>query len=237
MREYYDLNAGAVDEAKKSLLERLGWNAAGATGGDFSGSALRLVRTAIVSENPRKNARKALEKSEIIIASGDSDEFYREASECVEVDLIQDPELMSKNDAVDYPSSGLDGIIAKSMSLNNIGYAINYRNVLESRGMKRAQILWRIRYNVMLCTKYGVNIVTASCATDKMQLRAPLELASIGCLLGLDRSGWVKTVSDNPANVLCKAADRDNPDVITKGLKVVEWGGYERKASGKCGWY
>jgi RNase P/RNase MRP subunit p30 len=238
MREYVDVNAGVFDKEKVGMLEDLGWNAACFTGKvKKPDTRLRIYKAAVVTSEARKNTRKALDNADVVIAAGDSGDFYREACECVEVDLIQDPELIAKNDAIDYPASGLDPIIAKSMRENNIAYLLDFKSILDSSGLQRARIIRRMRYNTKLCVKYGVSVVTASCCTHKYGLRCPRELASIGQLLGLDRSSSMKTVSENPLKVLEKTLDRSNPDVITKGVRVVEWGTQEKKPKKKHGWY
>ena len=77
----------------------------------------------------------------------------------------------------------------------------------------------------------------ASCASDKYGLRDPKGLSSIGHLIGLKEKECISAVSSNPLKVLTKANSRNNPDEITKGMKVVDWGTSEKKKNSKHGWY
>ena len=88
----------------------------------------------------------------------------------------------------------------------------------------------------MLARKYGTPLVLTSGARDKWGLRAPGELMAFGKCLGMTELEARDAVS--PAALLKKVSDRKNPNVILKGLEVLEWGKSKSKDKKKMfGWY
>jgi RNase P/RNase MRP subunit p30 len=193
---------------------------------------------ALISGDARKNARKALDaQADVIIADGRIEDACRTASECWEVDLIVNPELTGSRDLLDQWSSGLDHVMASFMAERGIGYCVNTANILDAAGVKRARLLGRIMQNLRLARKYRVNIVFATGARDKWSIRSPSDLAQLAKTLGLPDAESRKTVSQNPLFYVKRASERNNPDILTKGLEVVDWGSQQRKPKRKYGWY
>ncbi len=187
----------------------------------------------------QKRARSALESgAEIILVAGGDEEINRAAAECWEVDVLCHPERVSGKDLMDQKFSGIDDVMARFMAERGIALEISLSELLSCYGTARAQLMGRMRQNIMLAKKYGTPIVLTSGAKDRFGMRSPQDLYSVGITLGMDAGLAKKALSDYPAMLAKKSSDRRDPDNITKGLEVVSWGGARHGREKKLfGWY
>ncbi|MBD3388785.1 MAG: hypothetical protein GF416_06930 [Candidatus Altiarchaeales archaeon] len=226
----------AVETSKK-----LGWDIVCSVAEYSRGlkkSEAEVLSGALISDSIRKNSRKALDSgADIIIAEGSGEKGGREASECWEVDLIVNLESVRERDRVNQRSSGLDHVMASYMAERNTGYCINLENILNTRGVRRAQTLGRIGQNIRLCRKYGVKTVFGTGRSDRWSARSPHDLILFARLLGMGDVEAKRTVTDNPMHFLRKSEARNDPDRMMKGLEVVRWGSGKPKPNRKYGWY
>jgi len=135
-----------------------------------------------------KQAEKVRNRAEILMVHGGNYDINRAACENPLVDILCHPEL-GRGD------SGLDHIVVKAAADNNVAIEINFREILESYKRQRVHILSSMRKNVKLCSKYEANIITASGAISKWNLRSGRDLAAITYLLGLDLGKAIDTVT------------------------------------------
>ena len=238
-------NAESVEYSR-----RMGWDGVCAAG-EYNGNSgfrkfVEEVRSlgddvsagAVVSGDMRKNARKALDAgADLVFADGRGVEDSRRASECWEVDFIVNPEVNDGRDGINQWNSGLDHVTVSFIAERGIGYCVNTDNILHARGVKRARLFGRVMQNIRLCRKYGVRVVFSSGARSKWGVRNPHDLILLARSLGVSVGGARDTVSKNPAYFVKKAADRNSPDVIMKGVEVLDWSSQERKPKRKYGWY
>lgn len=66
-------------------------------------------------------------------------------------------------------------------------FLLDFSDILNSTGGKRASIIKRMRNFAKLCLKYKVPFVIASFAKNKAEMRTADELIHIGFLIGLNR--------------------------------------------------
>ncbi|MEA3255384.1 MAG: RNase P subunit p30 family protein [Candidatus Altiarchaeota archaeon] len=185
----------------------------------------------------QKKSRAALEYADLILADGGDEDVNRVASECWEVDVLCHPEKGVQKDYTSQRSSGLNHVSARFMAERYIALELNFSEILCTYGVVRSQVMGRMRQNVMLARKYGVPLIISSGAVGKSALRSPRELMAVGLTLGMD-AGFVKRVMEYPLEVIKKSRDRKNPDVLMKGLEVVDWGDSKPKEKKKMyGWY
>jgi len=240
---FYDLNVGVGDEEILKTAQTLGWDGVCLTrdvkkgDGKFCDevSGLDVLTGAMIPSPIRKNARKALELADMVLVEGGDESVNRKASECWEVDVLAHPERNTNKDFMHQRNSGIDHIMARFMKERCIAIEINFSEVLNSSGNSRARILGRMRQNVMLARKYKTPVVLTSGARDKWGLRAPGELMAFGRCLGMTELEARTAVC--PAALLKKVSDRKNPDIILKGLEVLDWGKSKPKEKKMCGWY
>ncbi len=219
MPEFYDINGFPED----AISQKLGWS--------------RVVKPAIIkSKSVQPEARKVRRDAEVVIAAGGA-KINRLASECWEVDIIGSPELHDEKDFMHQANSGIDYVIARACAERGIAAELNFGNVLNSHGRRRAQILARMAQNVRICRDAGCDLVITSGAIDAYGLRAPRDLMAFGVLLGMSLEEAKAAVSDNPRKILKRGEDRADPDIMLKGLEVKKWGSEPRKEKKMCGWY
>lgn len=252
MKERYaDLCILKPDGSVIEMAEKLGWDAICLAGEfkdtqsfkKFAEEAEKLKKGgaelyvgAVISDNIAEKARKAVECADLIIAEGKNEEACRQAAESHEVDLLLSPEGYVENDLTDYRNSGLDHVTMKSMADRKTAYGIRFADILNSYGSRRIQLLGRIRQNIQLALKYKTPVIAVSGASSEYELRAPREIIAYLSYLGLGDAAK-KTVTENPLKLIKKIKDRSNPNVITEGVGVVEWGGQQKKPKKKSGWY
>jgi ribonuclease P/MRP protein subunit RPP1 len=251
---FYDLHvrSGQQDSAYKTLAG-IGWKGACmiTPEGIESKQPLELsddpsqqmVRGALIApktpDSVQKMARSALESgADIILVEGGVEEINRAAAECWEVDVICHPERVPGKDPLDQKNSGIDDVMARFMAERGIAIEICLLELLSCYGVVRAQVMGRMRQNIMLAKKYKTPIIITSGAKDRYGMRAPHDLVSLGITLGMDAGMAKKAVSDHPAMLIKKSIDRRGSDVLLAGLEVVSWGTPKGNRNKKLfGWY
>lgn len=75
---------------------------------------------------------------------------------------------------------------------NNIVIVITLTKFLEARGVERARLVVNGRRLVNLANKSGVSVLLTTGAMNRFQLRVPLQLISLGVILGMtpNRAKW-----------------------------------------------
>lgn len=223
MNTPYDLNVRSVESL--DYLHKLGWDGACLVQPyDKKGlkkttsKELDLLTAAEITGDIRKNARRALDHVDLVFAAGNA----REASECWEVDAI-------------YACRDIDNVVARFMRERDIALMIDFSELLDARS--KSKVIRVISKNVLLARKYKIPIVMASGAITRFGIRSPRDLACVATLFGLRVTEVKRTVVDNPQQLVRKARDRKDPNVILKGLRVVSWGAQRPQTKKYWGWY
>ena len=123
-----------------------------------------------------------------IIVLGSTDEINRAALEDKRVDMLLSPEEKKKKDFMHFRNSGLNHILCRFASQNNIKIGISFSSLVRNSGKELSLRLGRIMQNIMICRKYRTKIVIASFAESQEQLASPYELKSLGFSLGMTPS-------------------------------------------------
>ena len=123
-----------------------------------------------------KNQLKRLDRNELNLVEGGS--LNREILENRNVDVLLSPEKNVKNDFLHHRDSGLNHILCKIASKNNIAIGINFNDILNLERVERSQRIGRIMQNIRLCRKFKVKIVAGSFAKSEDELRNLTDLAS-----------------------------------------------------------
>lgn len=255
---YYDLHITCEDsENKLKFAEKLGWNGICLVEDfnnpdkfmDFSEEVywLRqnskldtLIGALIHPESQRRLkevSRSALEYVDIILVDGGDTEINRMASECWEVDILAHPERNRQKDFMRQRNSGINDVIAKLMAEKCVAIEFNFSEILNSGGMFRSRVMGRMQQNVRLARKYNVPMILTSGAIDRYGMRSPRDLMAIGKTLGMTDKEAKSSVSTDAMRIVQKSRDRKNPDILMKGLQVVEWGEQEKRKKRMYGWY
>ncbi len=248
--EYCNLHVGWNLEFSEKLdqLESLGWHCVCFTKEFDSGfrdflrdinalrkdSPVKLCTGALINKPVRRNARKVLDKADLVFVEGEA----REASECWEVDILSRPEKEAERDYMKQRNSGVDHVIARNMSERFIALELNFSDILHSRGRARATLLGRMRQNIKVALKYSTPLVFTTGSDRPSDLRGPGEMVSLAKVLGLSEGEAKATMSSTPLRLMEKSGKRRDPNILLKGLEVVDWGTLRKPSRKKMyGWY
>jgi|GEM_PF-1056263 len=128
---------------------------------------------------------RAYSKKQIIFVLGSNDEVNRAALENKRVSALLNPEQTRKKDFMHSRNSGLNHVLCKLASQNNIAIGISFEDITNLKGIERAERLGRIMQNIMLCRKYNTKILLASFGKN---LSSCYDLRSLGFSLGMTPS-------------------------------------------------
>lgn len=121
------------------------------------------------------------------IISGGNEIINRKAVESKSVDILLHPEENTKKDFMHSRNSGLNQVLCKLASKNNVAIGFSFNNILNSSGMKRATILGRMMQNIILCRKYKVKMIIINHIANDSE-RSNGDLRSFGICLGMHPS-------------------------------------------------
>ena len=94
--------------------------------------------------------------------------------------------------------------VANVAQQNGIYVGISLAGILERHGAARIRHLRNMMFVITLCKKAGVGFVIVSGSRNRYGMRTPMDLASIGELLGLTQAQSLWAVSQAPEAILKK---------------------------------
>jgi hypothetical protein len=89
-------------------------------------------------------------------------------------------EFQNRKDFLHHRNSAINHITAKIMARNKIAYGFPVAELINAPKWKQPIIIGRMQQNIVLCKKYGVEIIIASFAKDPMDMRS---LKDVKCLV------------------------------------------------------
>ena len=110
-------------------------------------------------------------------------------------DLLFGIEKFGLKDKIKQKDSGLNQVLCKLAKKNEIKIGFSFSDLLNADDEKRAIILGRMVQNVILCNKYGVDMIIGSFAKNKYEMRSPNDLIAFGRLLGM-RKIWNEKIDN-----------------------------------------
>lgn len=183
---------------------------------DVSGQTKIEIFSGIEARNVNELNKlvKMRREFDILLARGSDINFNRKAVETAEVDILTHPEFGRKD-------SGLNHIMMKIATKNNVAIEINFREILLSSKASRSHILRNITTNVSLCKKYKTPIVICSGAISQWQMKDPIVLQSLGSMLGLELGETKKCLTEIPLNITNTIRERRSEKWIMPGVKEI----------------
>ena len=113
----------------------------------------------LIEEESFDKARKRIREDksgEIIFASKD-DELSRKILEKEKIDVLLIKQK-GRKDRQKQRNSGLNSVMSKIAKKNGVKIGIYLDEIIESRGMEKAEILSRVQQNIKLCNKSKVGM-------------------------------------------------------------------------------
>ncbi|MBI2668149.1 hypothetical protein HYX17_05280 [Candidatus Woesearchaeota archaeon] len=151
---------------------------------------------------------------ELNIVEGNS--LNREILTCKSIDILASPEKNRKEDFLHHRNSGLNHILCALAKKNKIAIAFSFNEILKSKGVERAKIIGRMQQNVRLCRKYKVEMIIASFATNKYEMRSLTDLKSFGTVIGMNPVEIKKSFT--VVNDILKR----KKEYIAEGIRILE---------------
>jgi ribonuclease P/MRP protein subunit RPP1 len=152
---------------------------------------------------------------DILLVRGGDLKLNRAAVETPQVDILTHPEY-ERND------SGLNHVLAKLASKNNVAIEINFREILATNGYHRAKVLKNIRQNIILAKKYNAPIILCSGAISHYELKDPYFMISMAVQLGMSLKEAKISISKVPEEIINRSVERRDKNWIMPGVKVIE---------------
>jgi len=193
MTECYDRCLRETSEEVEELAEELGWSA---TNCKFNTVFLEADNGGELKKKIKNNRDDA----DVLVFKGGNVKLNRKAAEDTRVDVLLHPEKGRKD-------SGLDHVIAEEASKNKVAIGFDLHQLMKNK-KQQTHVLTAWRKNLQLCEKYDTPFVLTSGAEEKLDLRAPRELAAVIKSLGFKGN---RAVSENPEKIL-ERAERVNQD-------------------------
>ena len=154
-------------------------------------------------------------KFDILLVRGGNIELNRYACESPEVDILTHPEYERYD-------SGLNHVLVKSATKNDVAIEINFREILITSKNSRSKVLSNMRNNIMLAKKFKTQIILCSGAISHFELKAPECLISMANQLGLELNEAKNSITKIPENILNRSKERKSEKWISPGIKVVK---------------
>ncbi|WP_440952367.1 ribonuclease P protein component 3 [Methanococcoides sp. FTZ1] len=151
-------------------------------------------------------------KVDVLAVHGGDEGINRAAVENPNVDILLHPATPK--------GSGLNHVLAKSASDNNVAIAFDIVSLLTLRGGKRVHALSNFRENLILARKYDVPFLLTSNASFCYELRAPREMMAMATLFGMSHDEAVMALSETPAEVISRS--RRGRNFICEGVEILE---------------
>jgi len=119
----------------------------------------------------------------IIIVQGGDDGVNREVVSSQHVDILLDPHLGKRHDAMHQRDSGLNHVLCALAKEHHVAIGFSFVAVLHAQN--RAKLLGRMMQNIKLCRKYKVRIVIGSFAKEQSDARNVKDMQSFFRVLGM----------------------------------------------------
>ena len=228
--KFYDLNVHSIPDGKNTIPEmaalaiHFGYSGIAITNHSntefkppkFESNDFEVFRgIEIVSNNPSKLhglIGKYRKNVDVLVVHGGDENINRAAVENRNVDILAHPQTPK--------DSGLNHVLAKSASENNVAIEFNLDVIFKGRGGRRVHALSHFRKNVEIARKFDVPMILTSNAPSYFDLRAPREMMALAGLFGMDKNEAITAISTVPAGII--ARNRPGSGFIRQGVEVIE---------------
>ena len=227
---FYDLNVHSAPDGKNTLEEmaalahHFGYSGFAITNHSnseskstgFDSNDFEVFKgIEIVSKNASKLhglIGKYRNSVDVLVVHGGDENINRAAVENRNVDILAHPATPK--------DSGLNHVLAKSASDNNVAIEFNLDAIFKGRGGRRVHALSHFRKNVQIARKFDVPMILTSNAASYFDLRAPREMVALAGLFGMDKDEAISAISTVPAGII--ARNRQGSRFIREGVEVID---------------
>jgi len=119
---------------------------------------MKIINTSDINQ-ARKEIQQFKKSKLPIIIQAQGDEFNRKILENKDIDILISPELHQRKDKLKQRDSGLNEVLCKLATKNNIKIAIDLKQIQKLPKQDKAIALSRIMQNIKLCKRTKTKIV------------------------------------------------------------------------------
>ncbi len=181
---------------------------------DYEDDELNIYRgIEIVTDSPSKLhglVGKYRSKVDLISVHGGSEKINRAAVENPNIDYLAHP--------ITPKDSGLNHVLAKAASTNNVAIDFNLDLIIKGRGGKRVHSLLHFKNNLKLARKFNVPSILTSNSFSIYDMRAPLEMIALSKLFGMTRDEAMNALSNTPLRIL---EQKNKSNFICEGVEII----------------
>lgn len=198
--KFYDFHLYFVPT--KAWLEEFGFEGACVINKEFDQEG--LIKGEEIKAKGKQEIQEKVKKSEadFIILEKAPDRIVQYAIQEGIVNCVTDLEKGRSGVPLHYRNSGMNQVMAKAASENEVIIDFNFNTILSSKGEKRALMLSRMRQNIELCKKYNAPIILSSGALSKFQMVPAYDLVGFGQVLGLTKGEAKKALNSSQKKIL-----------------------------------
>ncbi len=117
------------------------------------------------------------------IVEGTSDSTILKAVSDKKTDILVNVEKYRGKDSFHYRNSGLTHSVCMLAKKNRVAIGFSFSDILQSK--QRALLLGKMMQNIRLCRKYHLQMVFASFARNKHEMRDPKDMVAFARVLGM----------------------------------------------------
>ena len=179
---------------------------------DLNLCGFEVIRGVEVTSEPselKDEIRKFRPRVTVLSVHGGDERINRMAVEDRRVDILCHPEEEN--------SSGLNHILARSATKNDVAIEFDMGAIIHSRGRSRSRVLSFMSENLKLVRRYNTQMVLTSNSHLVYDLRAPREMMALASLFGMTREEATTALSVTPQSII-KRKMSGLPD----GVEVVD---------------
>ena len=132
----------------------------------------------MIVTNKINEARKQIQKikqseeQELVLVRAQNDEFNRKILENPDVDILVGPELHDRKDRLKQRDSGLNEVLCKLATKNNIKIVISIQEIIKLPPKQKAIALSRVIQNIKLCKRTKTPIILYPNGFEKQDIIA-----------------------------------------------------------------
>jgi len=151
---------------------------------------------------------------DLLLVRGGTNFMNRIAVENRGVDILTHPDYERKD-------CGINHVLARLAKENEVAIEINFREVLNSEGLIRKNILANHMEIIRLYKKFKFPLIVSSGALSHWQIKDPKVLISYLVILGLEMKEAKEALSVTPRKIIERAKEWRSDKWIMPGVKVV----------------
>lgn len=151
-----------------------------------------FLMTAVLAE-PKKALALKKSKNFVVVKSSEDD---RQVIESGSADVVFGCETRALKDYAHQRASGLNHVLCKLATKNNVSIGFSFSELLEATPQQRAILIGRMQQNIRLCQKYKTPMRIASFATSPWQMRGPHDLQALFRVLGMHAAQVKKSLQN-----------------------------------------